>query len=87
MAQFRAKKPRIRLSSDKYKKLCQLVLVRDAWRCQICGSSENLQVHHLRPRSRLGDDSPSNLITLCSHCHALQHKQLRSEKSDRLNQT
>jgi 5-methylcytosine-specific restriction endonuclease McrA len=81
MAQFRARKPRLRLSSDKYKKLCQLVLARDAWRCQICGSSENLQVHHLRPRSKLGNDSIQNLITLCSCCHAHQHKQLRSERS------
>jgi hypothetical protein len=29
---------------------------RDSWRCQECGSFKNLQVHHLRPRGRLGTE-------------------------------
>jgi HNH endonuclease len=51
---------------------CQ-ALQRDAWRCQICGSPKDLQVHHLTKRSRLGDDVLDNLITLCAPCHDLQH--------------
>jgi 5-methylcytosine-specific restriction endonuclease McrA len=32
------------------------VLHRDSWRCQICGSMLNLQVHHLVFRSHGGQD-------------------------------
>ena len=50
------------------------VLQRDGWRCQNCGSLTNLQVHHLKFRSRLGDDAESNLITLCASCHRAIHQ-------------
>jgi len=36
------------------------------WRCQFCGSMQNLQVHHLKFRSQSGDDVEQNLITLCA---------------------
>lgn len=48
------------------------VLEPDGWKCQDCGSLKNLQVHHLKPRSRLDDDSLTNLITLCAFCQAWQ---------------
>jgi 5-methylcytosine-specific restriction endonuclease McrA len=32
-----------------------------------------LQLHHLVKRSKLGDDSLDNLITLCVVCHQRQH--------------
>ena len=67
------KRPRLKLDPKAYKELRDQVLARDGWRCQSCGSSRNLQVHHLRARSKLGDDAPQNLITLCAECHARQH--------------
>jgi 5-methylcytosine-specific restriction endonuclease McrA len=67
---IRPKYPRVRLAPEKYRELCQKVLARDHWRCQNCGCRTNLQVHHLRFRSRSGDDSEENLITLCYRCHA-----------------
>jgi hypothetical protein len=33
---------------------------------QSCSSLDNLQIHHKEFRSRSGDDSEQNLITLCS---------------------
>jgi len=68
-----ARQPRLQLDKDLYRALCQQVLKRDRWRCQQCGSSENLQVHHIRPRSKLGGDEDENLITLCSPCHRQIH--------------
>jgi HNH endonuclease len=53
--------------------LRQQVLRRDGWRCQACGRMSNLEVHHKQFRSRLGDDSDANLITLCTVCHAGAH--------------
>ena len=42
-------------------------------RCQFCGSSDNLQVRHQRPRGKNGDDCLENLITLCASCHRNVH--------------
>ena len=38
---------------------------------------ENLQVHHLKPRSKLGGDVMVNLITLCADCHGKCHGSVR----------
>ena len=69
MTQLRQKRPRLRLNPESYERLRQQVLERDGWRCQFCGSPADLQVHHMNPRSLLGDDSERNLITLCAECH------------------
>jgi 5-methylcytosine-specific restriction endonuclease McrA len=67
-------RPRLRLSPEDYDLLRKQVLERDGWRCQSCGSLKNLQVHHVRKRSQLGDDLLDNLITLCISCHATEHR-------------
>ena len=67
------KRPRIQLDLEAYQELCRQVLQRDGWRCQVCGSSANLQVHHILLRSQSGDDIVENLITLCSECHDQIH--------------
>ena len=63
----------LRLNPDAYRKLHMNVLARDGWRCQSCGTSESLQVHHIRSRSALGDDNAENLTTLCADCHDHLH--------------
>ena len=63
-----------RLDPASYENLRQLVLRRDGWRCQSCGTMSNLEVHHHEFRSHSGDDSEENLITLCAACHALVHR-------------
>ena len=73
MERLRQKRPRLALKSDEYNSLTTLVLERDGWKCQSCGSSTNLQVHHLVYRSHLGADEFNNLITLCAKCHSRQH--------------
>jgi 5-methylcytosine-specific restriction endonuclease McrA len=67
------KQPRLTLKPDEYDMLRNEVLKRDGWRCQDCGATTNLQVHHIRPRSRLGGDVMDNLITLCASCHGKRH--------------
>lgn len=39
--------------------------------CEVCGSTEDLQVHHLDGRPQ--NDADSNLITLCIGCHQVAH--------------
>ena len=73
MTTIRLKTPRLRLDANSYHELHRQVLERDGWRCQVCGSMQNLQVHHLKFRSRSGGDEEQNLITLCAECHARTH--------------
>jgi 5-methylcytosine-specific restriction endonuclease McrA len=67
------KRPSRRLNWELYDQLRNQVLRRDGWRCQSCGTMSNLEVHHKQFRSRSGDDSEANLITLCSDCHVAIH--------------
>jgi 5-methylcytosine-specific restriction endonuclease McrA len=64
---------RIKLDAKSYRELWRYVLERDGWRCQNCGDLKNLEVHHIRRRSKLGVDSEENLITLCASCHRKVH--------------
>ena len=74
MKDLRPKTPRLQLDSTAYENLRQQVLRRDGWRCQSCGTMSNLEVHHQEFRSRSGDDSELNLITLCTACHGQMHR-------------
>ncbi len=73
MRKLRPKRPRCMLDTEAYRRLHRQVLERDSRRCQVCGARKNLQVHHLEFRSRSGDDSLHNLITLCVDCHRQVH--------------
>ena len=68
------KSPRLRLDAKSYRELHRQVLERDGWRCQFCGSMQQLQVHHLIFRSHSGGDTELNLITLCTGCHKRMHR-------------
>ncbi|MEN8008578.1 MAG: HNH endonuclease, partial [Candidatus Krumholzibacteriota bacterium] len=52
------------------------VLARDRHRCQSpgCKRTRFLEVHHIVPRSRGGENDPENLTTLCGSCHRLWHE-------------
>lgn len=62
-----------RLERRDYQELRERVLRRDSWRCQFCGSMKSLEVHHQKFRSRSGEDTAENLITLCASCHSVMH--------------
>jgi len=75
MKQILPKQAPIRLEQQDYQKLREQVLRRDGWRCQLCGSMTNLEVHHKQFRSHSGGDDEQNLITLCFNCHSSAHGQ------------
>jgi 5-methylcytosine-specific restriction endonuclease McrA len=75
------KTPRLRLDATSYRELHRQILERDGWRCQFCGSMQNLQVHHLKFRSQSGDDMEQNLITLCPECHEQMHRKANCWKA------
>lgn len=63
--------------SDKYggvwQKRRQEVIEQKGSLCQGCGSSENIQVHHITPVRKFADPQEAhdieNLVPLCSSCH------------------
>jgi 5-methylcytosine-specific restriction endonuclease McrA len=59
----------LRLSPEEYARVKREVLGRDRWKCQYCGTRNNLHVHHIVYRSEQGRDTSDNLVTLCLPCH------------------
>ena len=74
MTKIQPKSTRVKLDPKGYAALHRQVLARDNWRCQVCGSMRNLEVHHIQFRSHSGPDSEQNLITLCANCHIGYHQ-------------
>jgi hypothetical protein len=67
MTDFQPRRPRLRLDADSYRKLRAEVLKRDGWRCQTCGSSDDLQEGHKRDKQAdmLGRQSlPSGFLVI-----------------------
>jgi hypothetical protein len=66
-------------ASPEYKRWVKMVLRRDHYRCQICGSAANLNAHHIKhfvnnPKLRT---EISNGLTLCESYHREEHKKER----------
>lgn len=49
--------------------------------CVLCGSTDNLEHHHVVPKSLGGSDNEDNLLTLC----AKHHMQLHNISSNRIH--
>jgi 5-methylcytosine-specific restriction endonuclease McrA len=82
---FRGKPRRFTVMSsqsypDNWADLSRQIKQRDGNMCRKCGSSVNLEVHHIIPLSRNGSNNRSNLMTLCSKCHARQHTHLMKRR-------
>ena len=56
-------------SNSPWGRLRLKVLGRDGRKCVKCGSGQNLTVDHIKQLSIGGDNSLSNLQTLCADCH------------------
>lgn len=54
---------------------------RDEHQCQHCGSRKMLHAHHIKPRSLYPELALeiTNGITLCSLCHAQEHRKLNNQ--------
>lgn len=49
--------------------LRQAIHQRDGWRCLHCGTTERLELDHIRPWSKGGKTEIGNLQTLCRSCN------------------
>ena len=62
--------------SCKDKKIRKEGKERDSYTCQICGSTENVEGHHVVDYSFGGASDSNNIVTLCPSCHRKVHKGL-----------
>jgi 5-methylcytosine-specific restriction endonuclease McrA len=61
---------------ENWDEITAKVRARDGHKCGNCGSTTNLDVHHIVPKSRGGTNELSNLRTLCHDCHKKIHPHL-----------
>ena len=63
-----------------YKKR-KIILARDNHKCVLCGSTDNLQVHHMKYfKNRYAwEYANSTLVTLCRECHQKVHSDKNNE--------
>ena len=47
---------------------------RDGYTCQVCGSKENAEGHHIIDHQFFGSSSVDNIVTLCHECHKDVHR-------------
>lgn len=58
--------------------IIDIVMKRDNYRCFLCRSSMNLEIHHIIPRSHFSKRDERkhqeyNLCVLCRRCHSTAH--------------
>lgn len=67
--------------SQKWQKMREYILIRDQYKCQRCGDTGSLEVHHkihLTPYNINNADitlNEKNLHTLCRNCHFAEHEE------------
>lgn len=65
-------------SEKGYSKFRKKVLNRDNYTCQLCGSKNDLEVHHIKPYAKYPclRVSVNNGITYCKQCHKAIHRRM-----------
>ncbi len=56
------------IESKEWQDIRKRIFRRDNYKCQICGSCKNLQVHHITYEN-MGQEKDADLVTLCEKCH------------------
>ena len=60
------------LKSQYWQAIREKALKNADYRCQLCNSQENLNVHH-RTYTNKGNEKLEDLIVLCNECHKIFH--------------
>ena len=60
------------LQSDLWKQRRYAALENAGFRCQLCGETDSLEVHH-RTYERLGYERPDDLVVICKGHHWIEH--------------
>ena len=70
------------INNKRYNGNYYIVMKRDAFKCRICGSIENLCVHHIDGFNelKLENSNANKLLTLCRCCHRQIHEGVEISK-------
>lgn len=71
----------LELKDKRWKDVSIKILKRDGFKCVLCGSSSELQVHHTKYHSdkKAWEYPNSTLVTLCKECHQKVHSDKTNE--------
>ena len=64
------------LKTEEWKQIAQMVKERDGQKCVICGSTENLNAHHIGYDGDRMDEN--DIVTLCNRCHECLHDGIKT---------
>ena len=59
------------MNTEEWKQVAEMVKERDGHKCVICGSTENLNAHHICYDGDCLDEN--DIVTLCNRCHECLH--------------
>ena len=71
--QWKSHYDNVYLPSNHWKKKREEALEFYGRKCQACGSTESLQVHHLHYKSLHRENVETDLEVLCADCHKFEH--------------
>ena len=61
-----------------------LIYKRDDYKCQYCGTSRDLSIDHVLPRSRGGQDTWENMVAACFSCNSKKANRTPEEANMKL---
>lgn len=71
------------LCSDIWQPMRKARMVKDGFKCSICGTTEHLVVHHINYPNAWGEEDIDNdLVTLCWDCHNEKVHQYATPEGD-----
>ena len=74
--------PRVRFLHERPARA--LIYKRDGNKCQYCGSTKNLTIDHVIPKSKGGKDTWDNLVAACSTCNSLKGDKMPEQSNIKL---
>lgn len=69
------------INSKEWAEIRNKALIRDNFKCSLCGNTHNLQVHHLNYNNFMNETNHlEDLMTLCNKCHEKIEKQKEEQQ-------
>ena len=70
-------------SKKKLKRIKQRIIKQHDSKCQSCGYKGTVDLHHIIPKNKGGNDNEENLMLLCYPCHLKIEGRNMSESSNK----
>jgi len=61
------------LASDQWNEIKAAIITKRGYKCEKCGSTKWIQLHHKNYDFELGKEKAEELILLCNKCHKDLH--------------